>query len=500
MMLYIVLLMITILYFLYRLKNARKYRLAKQFTGPTEVPILGNTLIFKKRTPKEVLTYFQNASDEYGSIYRIWMGTRLAFVVTDPKVCEIVFSNSTKFLEKSSLYDFLVPWLGTGLLLSAGQKWHSRRKIITPAFHFKILEEFCVIFDAQSEILLNNLKKHEHGDAFDVTNYISLMALDVVCETAMGIKLNAQTDAESSYVKAVHELTRIISTRLATIWQRNDFLFNLFAREMRIKQDAVIKRLHLFTKNIINRRRAQLIQELESNEKSDRMELGGKQALLDILLQSTTVDGKSLSNEDIREEVDTFTFEGHDTTTSGICFTLYLISRHPDVQNKIFAEIQDVFGSKTEKATYRKLQDLKYLDMVIKEALRIFPPVPIIGRKIEEDLQLHDGRIVPANSTFTINFFLMFRDPKLHPNPLQFNPDRFMSDNAMDSFFSYTPFSAGSRNCIGQKFAMLELKSSISKILRSYELLPVGEEPIPVMELILRSENGVQLGLKPRLY
>lgn len=75
----------------------------------------------------EVLSYFQKATDEYGSIYRIWMGSRLAFVVTDPKVCETVFSNSTKFLEKSSLYDFLVPWLGTGLLLSSGQKWHSRR-------------------------------------------------------------------------------------------------------------------------------------------------------------------------------------------------------------------------------------------------------------------------------------------------------------------------------------------------------------------------------------
>lgn len=500
MMLYIVLFVITILYSYYRLKNIRRFRLAKEFTGPTAVPIFGNALIFKKRTPQEILSYFQKATDEYGSIYRIWMGSRLAFVVTDPKVCEIVFSNSTKFLEKSSLYDFLVPWLGTGLLLSSGQKWHSRRKIITPAFHFKILEEFCVIFDAQSEILLNNLKKHEQGDVFDVTGYISLMALDVVCETAMGIKLNAQTDTESSYVKAVHDLTRIISTRLATIWQRNDFLYSLFAREMRMKQDDIVQRLHSFTKNIIQRRRDQLVQELESNEKSDRTELGGKQALLDILLQSTTVDGKSLSNEDIREEVDTFTFEGHDTTTSGICFTLYLISRHPDVQNKIFAEIQNVFHSKTEKATYRKLQDLKYLELVIKESLRLFPPVPIIGRKIEEELRLHDGRIVPANSTFTFNFFLMFRDSKLHPDPLQFNPDRFMDDNAMDSFFSYTPFSAGSRNCIGQKFAMLELKSSISKILRSYELLPVGEEPIPVMELILRSENGVQLGVKPRLY
>lgn len=125
--------------------------------------------------------FFQTGSEKYGSIFRVWMGSRLAFVVTDPKVCEIVFSNSTKFLEKSALYDFLIPWLGTGLLLSTGQKWHNRRKVITPAFHFKILEEFCLIFDTQSQILVNNLKKHKFGDVFDITGYISLMALDVVC-------------------------------------------------------------------------------------------------------------------------------------------------------------------------------------------------------------------------------------------------------------------------------------------------------------------------------
>lgn len=111
-------------------------------------------------------------------------------------------------------------------------------------------------------------------------------------------------------------------------------------------------------------------------------------ALLDVLLQST-VNGNPLTNEDIREEVDTFMFEGHDTTTSGISFALYLIARHADVQKKLVEEIKQVMGAdKNKPVTYRDLQDLKYLECVIKESQRLYPSVPAIGREITEDIQV----------------------------------------------------------------------------------------------------------------
>ena len=111
-------------------------------------------------------------------------------------------------------------------------------------------------------------------------------------------------------------------------------------------------------------------------------------ALLDVLLQST-VNGNALSNEDIREEVDTFMFEGHDTTTSGISFALYLIARHKEVQKKLVEEINEVIGTEKDKpVTYRELQDLKYMECVIKEAQRLYPSVPVIGREITQDTQV----------------------------------------------------------------------------------------------------------------
>lgn len=117
-----------------------------------------------------------------------------------------------------------------------------------------------------------------------------------------------------------------------------------------------------------------------------------------------------------------------------------------------------------------------------------------------------DGRIIPEGSMVNMNFFILFRDPEYFPRPTNFEPDRFINGTLNDKIadksnsFAYIPFSAGTRNCIGQKFAMLEMKSVISNILRNFELLPMGDEPDLRMELVLRTKNGVQLGLKPRMY
>lgn len=122
----------------------------------------------------------------------------------------------------------------------------------------------------------------------------------------------------------------------------------------------------------------------------DGMGIRKKQALLDVLLQST-IDGKALTNEDIREEVDTFMFEGHDTTTSASCFALYEISKHPDVQQKIYEELTDVMGDRMDEGlSYSDLGEMKYLELVIKEVLRMYPPVPMFGRRTEEEFEVSE--------------------------------------------------------------------------------------------------------------
>lgn len=190
-------------------------------------------------------------------------------------------------------------------------------------------------------------------------------------------------------------MTGIISTRLRKPLWRTDGLFKLFAPH--VYQD-MLKHINLmqnFTKDVIEKRRATLenlikTKALNPQLKDEDFDIGAKKhmALLDLLLQAS-VDGKPLSNEDIREEVETFMFEGHDTTTSGTSFALYVISRHPEVQEKLFSEIREVTGDdKTLAPSYTQLQNLHYLECVIKESMRLYPPVPIIGRYFKEDTDL----------------------------------------------------------------------------------------------------------------
>lgn len=140
----------------------------------------------------------------YGSTVRLWVGPMLAFITADPKYFEVVLG-SQKVLNKSSMYNFLKEWLGTGLLLSSGRKWFNRRKAITPTFHFKILEQFIEIFNRQSDIFVQKLMQKADGQPFDVVPDVTLMTLDVLGETAMGTQLNGQMNHDSEYIKAIRE-------------------------------------------------------------------------------------------------------------------------------------------------------------------------------------------------------------------------------------------------------------------------------------------------------
>uniref|UniRef100_A0A1I8Q5E9 Cytochrome P450 n=1 Tax=Stomoxys calcitrans TaxID=35570 RepID=A0A1I8Q5E9_STOCA len=327
----------------------------------------------------------------------------------------------------------------------------------------------------------------------------------------MGSKINAQMDKTTEYTSAVSEMTELTAWRFIRIHLNSDLIYTLLHPLKKLRQKKLISIMHNFTRKIIEERRAALIESTKengskpsTNVETDEIGTKKRSALLDVLLQST-IDGQPLSDEDIREEVETFMFEGHDTTATCLSFTLYLLARNPRVQQKLFAEIRHIYGEDYSKPfTLMNLNELKYMECVIKESLRLYPAVPLIGRNLKEDFKythsvLGKG-VIPAGTQVLISIFGSMNDPKILKctNPKEFRPERFDEFDAAINFHSI-PFSAGPRNCIGQKFAMYEMKVALTKILQTYELLPFGEEVIPVVNIVLRSETGMQLGLKKRM-
>lgn len=481
---------------------ANRLHYAAKIGGPKGYPIVGNSIQYGTKSPADFLLEVEKTNKECGKCYRLWIGPDLIFPITDAKLVEAILS-SQKLLDKSVQYDFIRPWLGNGLLTSTGRKWHTRRKIITPTFHFKILEQFVEIFDQQSSIFVEQLRtKAISGEEFDAFPVVTLCALDVICESAMGTKVNAQLNSESEYVRAVKNMATIAMARSYKAFARFDFTF--YFTPYHGMQDKALKILHDYTDSVIRSRRAELAKgsSTKADENENDVGIRRKVAFLDMLLQAT-VDGKPLNDQDVREEVDTFMFEGHDTTTSAISFLIGILAKYPDVQQKVYDEVRTVIGDDLNvSVTLAMLNQLNYLDLVIKETLRLYPSVPIYGRRLLENQEIN-GTVFPAGSNLVIFPYFMGRDADYFPDPLEFRPERFAVETSAEKVnpYRYVPFSAGPRNCIGQKFAVAEIKSLISKLVRHYEVLPPKQpkQRKMIAEMVLRPEGGVPVRIRSRV-
>ncbi|XP_071439899.1 cytochrome P450 4c3 [Hetaerina americana] len=491
--------------FRYKRRRARLVELVDKIPGPPALPIIGNTLeinvehdeIFDRIVAGGVI------HNPEGGIMKGWLGKTPWVLLYDDKAAEIILS-SNKHIDKSPDYEYLRPWLGTGLLTSAGQKWHSRRKILTPAFHFRILDDFIDVFWEQSQVLTARLEKEAlEGKDFNLFPYITLCTLDIICETAMGQSVNAQKDSESEYVKAIYKISTIIQNRQSKIWLQPDWLFKLTKSYK--EHERCIQILHGFSNKVIKERKDELVKikengaQKENDEESIIMGRKKRLAFLDLLIEASQ-HGTVLSNEDIREEVDTFMFEGHDTTSAAISWVLFLLGCHPEIQDKVVEELNDIFGDDDRKIRMKDLQEMRYLECCIKDALRLYPSVPLIARQLMEDVDIA-GYTVPAGTTTLIVTYMLHRNPKTWPSPEKFNPDNFLPENCQGrNPYAYIPFSAGPRNCIGQRFAMLEEKAVVSSVLRKYRIKAVDrrEDLTLLGELILRPKHGLRVQIFPR--
>ncbi|XP_017006515.2 probable cytochrome P450 4ac1 isoform X1 [Drosophila takahashii] len=452
----------------------------------------GNNLDILNFTPSSVFNFVRESTAKAKGRNYLWYFLYAPmYNVVRAEEAEEIFQ-STKLITKNVVYELIRPFLGDGLLISTDQKWHSRRKALTPAFHFNVLQSFLAIFKEECNKLLKVLDKNEDGELC-LNQVIPQFTLNNICETALGVKLDDMSEG-NEYRRAIHAIEEVIIQRLCNPLMYYNWYFFLCGDYR--KHVEKLRIVHDFSSRIIERKR----QQFQQKQLGEVDEFGKKQryAMLDTLL-AAEAEGQ-IDHEGICDEVNTFMFEGYDTTSTCLIFTLLMLALHEDVQRRCYEELEQLPEDSDDISVFQ-FNELVYLECVIKESLRMFPSVPFIGRTCVEE-SVVNGMVMPKDTQISIHIYDIMRDPRHFPNPNQFQPERFLPENTVNRHpFAFVPFSAGQRNCIGQKFAILEIKVLLAAVIRNFKLLPVTQLEDLTFEnrIVLRTKQNVKVKLSKRV-
>ncbi|XP_069333354.1 cytochrome P450 4F2-like isoform X1 [Eulemur rufifrons] len=451
------------------------------------------------QSTEESMRLMEHLGHYFRDVYLWWMGPFHPIVrLVHPKFVAPLLQASAAFTPKAmTFYGFLKPWLGDGLLLSAGDKWSRHRRLLTPAFHFEILKPYVKIFNKSANIMHAKWQRlaSEGSACLDMFEHMSLMTLDSLQKCIFSFDSHCQ-ESPSEYIAAVLGLSALAVKRHRQTFLHTDFLYYLTPDGRRFRRACHL--VHDFTNAVIQERRHTLQSQgvdafLKAKAKSKTLDF------IDVLLLAKDEDGKELSDEDIRAEADTFMFGGHDTTASGLSWVLYNLARHPEHQERCRQEVGQLLRDREPtEIEWEDLVQLPFLTMCVKESLRLHPPVTAISRRCTKDIVLPDGRVIPKGNVCTISIFGIHHNPSVWSDPEVYDPFRFDPENPQKrSPLAFIPFSAGPRNCIGQTFAMTEMKVVLALTLLRFRVLPHDTEPRRKSELILRAEGGLWLRVEP---
>jgi len=431
---------------------------------------------------------------KFPALFNYWIGPFFSLTqAIHPDINKVVLSSNTP--KARFVYDFVRPWVGDGLLTSEGKKWKRQRKLITPAFHFNILKQYTKTFNDCADVMLDKFSGMT-SQSIEVSSHLNLLTLDAILRCAYSSDTGCQLDSikNNEYVQAVHSVAECIVGRIDNPLLQLSFFYKLSSIGRKFYRSVEV--LHNNTARIIKERK-------EENEKKKYSDDEKKFVdFLDMLLKAKDNSGKGLTDIEIRDEVETFLFEGHDTTSSGLAWLFYNLARHPDIQEKCRNEVNDVLGDHEGKIKTEHLPKLSYLTMCIKESLRLHSPVYVIGRTLDEDLPVECPLLrekhstLPNESNIMVNIFAQHKNPLIWENADVYDPERFSDENISKMPpHAFIPFSAGPRNCIGQNFAMNEMKVVMSATLRRFKLTVDESKPAPqlVPKLVLRSSTGVHI-------
>ncbi|CAK1603801.1 unnamed protein product [Parnassius mnemosyne] len=392
----------------------------------------------------------------------LWLGYDFYTVIADAVIADIVMKSC---LEKSKLSDVTQHLLGNGSLFAPVTVWRPRRKVVAPTFSQKNLQAFVEIFSQQSCILAEQLSFAANKEAFSVWKYFNTFTMDSISETALGVKVNAQTQPDQPFLVAFDEYCELIAARMCQPWLRIDALYKLLPDSKKLDKNK--KLIWDYVDKVVKSKLANQEDNISSEENVNK---SAYKTFLELIIESS--GNRRFTDEELREETLVIVLAGTDTSAVGASFTSVMLSRHTDVQNKVYEELCEIFGDSSRPVTYADLPKLKYLETVIKETMRLYTPVPIISRKLDKDVNLPSGLTLVKDSDAIINIWALHRNPRYWgKDAAEFRPERFL-EGPLEHPAAFMPFSHGARNCLGYQYAMMVMKTALATVLRRYRFVP----------------------------
>lgn len=397
---------------------------------------------------RDLLGTFSDLSRQYGHFVR-FKGLLTVYLLTDPPDIERVLQTNQQNYRKSRMYAEGKPSLGNGLLISEGDFWRRQRRLAQPAFHRQRIAEFAkTMTDSTAEMLDQWQKRRENEKRLDIIAEMKRLTLRIVGLTLFSTELGdgMSVIGNSLEIARAHFMRRM--------WQPVRLPVSIPTKANRAYLKAIREAEAVVYRIIAGHRK-----QPEANPHD----------LLSMLLRARDEEtGEQMSDRQLRDESLTIITAGHETTAVALSWTWYLLARHEDVERKLCDELKSVLGGRAPTA--EDLPNLKYTLMVIEEALRLYPPIWIVGRMPIADDEA-SGYKIKAGSEVLLSPYITHRHPDFWDEPEKFNPERFSpEESAARPRFAYFPFGGGARVCIGNNFALMEAQLVLATIAQKYRL------------------------------
>ncbi|KAJ3620019.1 hypothetical protein MTP99_004013 [Tenebrio molitor] len=439
----------------YHWNRRRLYYHAWKIGGPFAWPIIGSAYLFI-RGHKDSYNIVTKLINSQPPIFKLWMGTKLVILTTQPTHAEVIVKTCFNRLGTKHMEEIFK----TGLITAPVDIWRTRRKIINKSFNTKILNSYVDIFDKLARQSMREFEEKCDGNYIDVLETLTRISFDAVCETLLDVDSSLIT-SQARYIANNNRLSKIAAIRGSSIWLHPNFIW----RHSSLHQEMTNLRREMmdFIRQIIEMKKIE--SGLYKNCSEDNFD---KEKVFINNLINSTEDGE-LDESGVMDEIQSV-FAASETTAITNALVLCMMGLHSNIQKNIQEELASIFGHSDRTVTLEDVNRMYYLERVIKETMRLFPPVPFIRRSVDEDIEL-DSHVLPKGSEVYIPLLSLHRRPDFWKDPLVFNPDRFLAENeAKRPNFSYLPFSRGSKNCIGFKYAMLSMKTMLAIFFKHYEV------------------------------